>query len=184
MSFAMNIPLTGEFASPDRMHMTIEVRSLGFSGELVSIGGQVWTRAAGEPWDRTTSSQFGTPVNPAQMSRMNPAQMLAILVDPVVTDAGRTFHLSGGVDMQAALTMGPAGTSVFGDNMMDTSYMDLVGATGQLSMTVTKATQYVEFMELTMSLPVNEPEGTIGMRVSMSFSDYNNPAIRVDSPVL
>jgi hypothetical protein len=182
MTFVMRLPLAGDYVAPDRMHMTIEMRSMGFSGEMISVGGQVWTRAAGDPWDQTSATQFGAPVNPAQMSRLNPTQMNAILMNPTVGDLGTSYRLAGDVDVAKAMTESPTGSSVFGDNMIDTSAMDLSGATGRLTMSVNKTSMLLESMELVMTFPVTDPEGSIRLRATMSFADFNNPTIRVDPP--
>jgi hypothetical protein len=183
-SFAMTIPMTGEYAAPDRVHTSINVSSPGFSSEMISIGGRVWSRTDGEPWQEANANQFGAPVNPAQLSRMSPAQTAAFLVNASVVDAGSVYQVSSDIDMTRALAQGSAEGSLFGNDMIDASYMNLDGASGQLSMSVNKASQLIESIELVMSLPVVEPPGHIGIRLVMSFTDFNNPSIVVNPPAI
>jgi len=182
LSYAMTIPMTGEYEAPDRVHTLGEVGSLGFSSETISIGSLAWSRsAAGDVWSQDSSSQFGTPVNPAQMSKLNAAQMAGFLLDPALTDAGSTYQLASDLDMARALAPG-SGAPIFGEDMMDTSFLDLDAATGQMTLTINKSTRFVEGMELTMTLPVKEPAGSIGIHLNLTFTDFNNAAIAVNPP--
>ena len=184
LSFAMTIPMTGEYSAPDRIHTSIDVSSLGFSSEMISIGERVWTRTAGEPWQESNANQFGAPVNPARLSRLSPAQTAAFLLNTTVVDAGSSFQLSSDIDMPRALAQGSSDGSLFGSDMIDASYMDLDGASGQITMSVSKTTQLVDSIELTMTLPVLEPAGNIGIRLNMRFTDFNSPSIVVNPPTI
>src|SRR5439155_25447428 len=121
--------------------------------ELISIGGQVWTRTS-DHWQQATASQLGAPVNPAQISKPNAAEMATYLVGPTLTDTGTSYQIVSDMDMVKAMEQTATGPGAFGGDLVDTSYIDLNDASGRMAITVNKTSLYVEAMEMRMTFPI------------------------------
>jgi hypothetical protein len=180
MNVAMTLPMVGEYVAPDRIHMLMDASATS-SLELISVGGQMWTRTS-DHWQQTTPSQLGAPVNPAQISKPNAAEMATYLLSPVLTDTGTSYQIISDMDMVKAMAETSTGPGAFGGDLVDTSYVDLNEASGQMAITVNKASLYVEAMEMRMTFPISDSSGNIAIGIALKFSDFNSPSITVQPP--
>ncbi|HZT06261.1 MAG TPA: DUF6612 family protein [Chloroflexota bacterium] len=190
MSFSMNMPITAEFVAPDRMHMTISSGALGFSGEILMVGSQLWTRSGDGSWETMSSSDLSAPVNPTMMARPGNTDLSRFLINPTVSDEGASYRVSTDVDMAQAIAEGSSAASMMGTDMTGMDMFDLSSMTVHLNLSVNKATQYVDSMEMTMTMVMPDTEmsagsaGSMTIHLNFTVTDFNNPAIRVEPPTL
>jgi hypothetical protein len=95
------------------------------------------------------------------------------------------YRIEGELDFEAALA-DPTLGELFGD----TSPGGLMGAAGlstptiDMSLTVDQQTRYVTAMSMDMEMQMTEGRqtGSMNLRMSFSFTDFNSPGIDIHAP--
>lgn len=182
MSLSLPVRLTGEFQSPDGVHLVMEAAMFGPPLEVVSIGGQSWGRQGQGPWE-----EFGELTQPTRPTgRPSDWALPRTLQNATLTDVGTSYRVSTDID-SAFLA---EATGFLQADLPRFGVRGVPELTGTVTLTVDKKTLYLETLELQMDLamPVPTTERTpaaaaTSLTMQFSFSDFNSPAIEIQPPV-
>jgi hypothetical protein len=170
----LSMPMSGSYQAPDRMTMTVDMPDMGTSMDMITVGGQIWTRTGQGPW-------LAAPARDAYASPlgMSHAEWVGGFINPVVTDRGDTYRVTAGLDASDALKAGFNATA--SPDVADT--VDFSGVIAQVSLTIDKATSYMVSMQMDLPMPMPRYSLTINTTTNMTFADFNNMAVEIIAPV-
>jgi hypothetical protein len=200
-SFSMAMSLSGEYRSPDRMRLTMDLGGLfaaladpSMSGpmEMLVVGDTMWMRMGSQPWE-SMSMGMGSAPQPPNFSNMNQSMALTgrIIPNAVVVDAGPEWEIRGDLNLTAAMEEGMAMSSMMGMGMPSSGMSGMSASdlamfeqmTARFSTRINKSTYYMEQMRVTMEMPDPNGGGSMLMTVELVFSDYNSPTIQINPPM-
>ena len=171
-SASLVFAMSGEAQGVDRSSLTLRNDQFGVSREIIIIGERAWTRSGSGPW------QTGL-VHPALVGATN-QDWVRTLTNPVVSDLGAAYRVTAGLDMTNPLNLGYADTMV--DAVRSYVPFDLTGLTGQVSLNVDKSTGYWTSQEILINMAFFDQSGSVNGVTALSFSEFNNPNIRIAAP--
>jgi hypothetical protein len=200
-SFTMGMNMSGEYRSPDRMRMTMDLGSLmgamggaGMTGpmEMIVVGDQSWMRMGTTAWEPMGSRMgaSGFSASPGDFNRQI-QEISRYVPNAVLTDAGSEWEIRGDLDLMAAVNEGMAMSSMMGMGMPSSSMgslspsdMAMIEAmTARFSTRVNKSNLLTQQMQMTMNIPEPSGSGAATVTIELVFSDYNSPSIVIEPPM-
>lgn len=197
-SISMTFPINGAFMAPDRMHVGVDVGALGFEGEAIVIGQNVWVRAGGEAWESISgvTGDYGWPPMGSSFMSPPPGDIGQFLRDASVVEDGASYRISGMIDLVAALAAvtppDEMAARMGSRTPFATEMPDLSGSSVTFVYFIDRATMYPTSAEMTMVMPgmpsfsggaAPGASSDVTITARVTYRDFNDPAIRIEPPI-